>query len=95
VDHCTHNGAVRLAERIMTFWRTNGYEVRCAVAPSVYTTATGQQIDTMLYGVRSNLVNGLPSRPPGAPVDATGALYEPRRDPAGPRSCAASHRDRR
>ena len=59
----SRDAATELARRITEFWRkTTGREIRCEAVQLTYETHTG--IHTLAaWGVRSNLVNGVP--PPG------------------------------
>ena len=58
-DHSSRFGAAALAARIEQFWRDKGYPG----AACVHDRVGFEQNDTdIIWGVRSNLVNGLPPR---------------------------------
>lgn len=57
-DWCTHAGAQELARRITAYWRKKGYT---SVLTSVEYRVKGSS-DGEIYGVRSNLVDGMPPR---------------------------------
>lgn len=55
-DHYTKPGAERLAERIVSYWHSRGFRDVTATVYKIM-ASTG-----LCYGIRSNLVNGLPPR---------------------------------
>jgi hypothetical protein len=57
-DHCTDDGAARLAQRIKDFWRKKGFEVDVDMRPEGFvSTMRSARTD-----VRSDMVNGMPRR---------------------------------
>jgi hypothetical protein len=52
-NHLSHAGAVELARRLRRYWLDLGFNIRTDVE-----TLPGKH--AQFYGVRSNLVNGLP-----------------------------------
>jgi hypothetical protein len=75
-DYSTYDGAVRLARLIEQYWQAHGgYVVRCEVIPVAFRTSiNGPLISGGGYGLRSDLINGLPPRPPGQKPDYTEPL---------------------
>lgn len=59
-DHCTDDGAARLAARIKEFWRKRGYEIDVDMRPEGF-VSTMRSARTDL---RSDMVNGMPRRSP-------------------------------
>ena len=57
-DLCTQAGAHELARRIEAYWRKGGYTSVVTFVERKIKSTTGGEI----YGVRSNLVDGLPPR---------------------------------
>jgi len=56
-DSCTHEGAMRLAEKIHAYWRAkNGKIVSVRFEPGAFTTV----MRSTRTDVRSNMVNGWP-----------------------------------
>lgn len=55
-DTCTHSGATKTAAKIRNYWFERGYVVKTVVIPCGYHAAARE----VVYGVRSNLVNGWP-----------------------------------
>ncbi len=57
-DHCTDDGAARLAARIREFWRKRGYDVDIDMRPEGFvSTMRSSRTD-----LRSDMVNGMPRR---------------------------------
>lgn len=57
-DHCTDNGAARLAAKIEDYWRKKGFDVRVDLRPEGFvSTMRSARTD-----VRSDMVNGMPRR---------------------------------
>lgn len=57
-DHCTDDGAARLAARIKDFWRKKGFEIDVDMRPEGFvSTMRSARTD-----VRSDMVNGMPRR---------------------------------
>ena len=57
-DHCTEEGAERLATRIQEFWRKRGFDV-------AFETHKEGFVSTMRSArtdIRSDMVNGMPKR---------------------------------
>lgn len=57
-DHCTDDGAARLAAKIQDFWRKRGFDVAVDLRAEGF-------VATMRSGrtdVRSDMVNGMPRR---------------------------------
>lgn len=52
------NGANELARRITEYWASRGYQVHIDLKPVEFTT----ELRSSRYDVRSNLVNGWPTR---------------------------------
>jgi hypothetical protein len=59
-DTCTRTGAERLAARIALFWRQQGHEVETRVVM----VSAGKKHGAIVFGVRSNMVGGLPASMP-------------------------------
>jgi hypothetical protein len=57
-DHCTDDGATRLAAKIQEFWRKKGFDVSVEMKPEGF-VATMRSART---DVRSDMVNGMPRR---------------------------------
>lgn len=53
-EHCSKNGAERIAKRIRAFWEARGK------APKVWTEMIPGTEEFPLYQVRSNMKDGLP-----------------------------------
>lgn len=61
-DHCSDDGAARLANRIKDFWRKRGFDVDVDMKPEGFvSTMRSARTD-----VRSDMVNGMPRRNGGA-----------------------------
>lgn len=57
-DHCTNDGATRLAAKIQEFWRKKGFDVEVDLkAEGFVSTMRSARTD-----VRSDMVNGMPRR---------------------------------
>ena len=57
-NHLSRFGAENLAHSIETYWADQGYSVRCSV---VKTDAKADEGDsTLIYGVKTDMINGLP-----------------------------------
>lgn len=57
-DHCTDDGAARLAAKIREFWRKKGFEVEVDLKEEGFVpTMRSARTD-----VRSDMVNGMPRR---------------------------------
>jgi hypothetical protein len=57
-DHCTDDGAARLAAKIQDFWRKRGFEVDVDLkAEGFVATMRSARTD-----VRTDMVNGMPRR---------------------------------
>lgn len=59
-DFCTTDGARRLKQRIEEYWRERGYEVDVKLIDAGFVAA----MRSARTDVRSNMVNGLPTRRP-------------------------------
>jgi hypothetical protein len=57
-DFCTNDGARRLKQRIEEYWRERGYEVEVKLVDAGFVAA----MRSARTDVRSNMVNGLPTR---------------------------------
>lgn len=57
-DHCTDEGATRLASKIREFWMKKGFDVEVDLKPEGF-VATMRSSRT---DVRSDMVNGMPRR---------------------------------
>ena len=55
-DNLVEAGAARLAARITAYWRERGYPVRTWLTKETQVTTNRSSA----YGVRSDMVNGLP-----------------------------------
>lgn len=55
-DQCSEAGARKLAEALRNHWRAQGFDVKAVVEPVGFF----QQARTVVYAVRSDMVNGLP-----------------------------------
>lgn len=55
-DACSEAGARKLAEALRNYWRARGYEVKARVEPVGFF----QQARTVVYAVKSDMVNALP-----------------------------------
>lgn len=55
-DHCTHEGATRLKDRIESYWKERGYTVSVELCEGGFIPA----MRSARTDVRSNMVNGLP-----------------------------------
>lgn len=55
-DTCSRRGAVEIARRIETYWQERGYLVETSIE------AADALNFASVFGVRSDLVNGLPKR---------------------------------
>lgn len=58
-EHSTYGGARALAARIEKFWADRGHRV--AVDVHSYSTRETSKEPASIHGVRSNLVNGMPT----------------------------------
>ncbi len=57
-DHCTDDGATRLATKIREFWLKKGFDVEVDLRPEGFvSTMRSARTD-----VRSDMVNGMPRR---------------------------------
>lgn len=55
-NHLDREGAIRLRRRLTHYWHSRGFtDVQFSIVPTNYRRFA-------LYGIRSNLVNGLPPR---------------------------------
>lgn len=57
-DHLSERGAVRLAGRLILFWRDRGFDVEARVSK----IATKRLVFQPMYQVRTDLVNGWPQK---------------------------------
>ncbi|MEO1028778.1 MAG: phosphoglycolate phosphatase [Pseudomonadota bacterium] len=57
-NYVDKNGANELARRIQEYWSSRGYQVEIDLRPVEFTT----ELRSSRYDVRSNLVNGWPTR---------------------------------
>ncbi|NWG91493.1 MAG: hypothetical protein HXY21_03155 [Parvularculaceae bacterium] len=57
-DHCTDDGAARLAAKIRDYWRRKGFDVEVNLRPEGF-VSTMRSARTDL---RSDMVNGMPRR---------------------------------
>ena len=57
-DFCTSDGARRLKQRIEEYWRERGYDVDVKLVDASFVAA----MRSARTDVRSNMVNGLPTR---------------------------------
>ncbi len=55
-DFCTREGALRLKERIESYWRDRGYDVNIELQEAGFMPA----MRSARTDVRSNMVNGMP-----------------------------------
>ena len=55
-DACSKPGAEKLADAIRNHWRSLGFDVK----PKVVEVGFSQTAHTVVYAVRSDMVNGLP-----------------------------------
>jgi hypothetical protein len=58
-DHSSASGARELADRIVAFWKARGFAIEATVT---VVTRRGTGDAELIYGVRTNLHNGLPPR---------------------------------
>lgn len=63
-DHSTGPGAEQLARRIERFWAERGRAVQCQVVLALKQHCE-PQVSARVYGVRSDLIMGLPNTPFG------------------------------
>ena len=59
-DHISEDGAQKLARRIREYWADRGLKVTTSVAP-IWVGAAGDGKGAV-YGIRSNMVDGVPPR---------------------------------
>jgi hypothetical protein len=57
-DFCTSEGARRLKQRIEDYWRERGYDVDVKLVDASFVAA----MRSARTDVRSNMINGLPTR---------------------------------
>ena len=55
-DHCTPEGARRLAKRIEAYWKARGHDVTCELVEGAFT----QPMRSARTDIRSDMVGGLP-----------------------------------
>jgi hypothetical protein len=61
-NHLSAAGAAEMAERIEAFWRKQGYAVKCRVEQVVTRDGRGSGQESAVWGIRSDLVGGSPTR---------------------------------
>ena len=61
-DHLSAKGASEMAERIQTYWHKRGYAVKCRVEQVVTRDGRGSGHESAVWGVRSNMLGGSPTR---------------------------------
>ena len=71
-DFCTSEGARRLKQRIEEYWRERGYEVDVKLVDASFVAA----MRSARTDVRSNMINGLPTRGEDAPSSGRGKLRD-------------------
>ncbi|MBL8550244.1 MAG: hypothetical protein JNJ73_09675 [Hyphomonadaceae bacterium] len=71
-DFCTSEGARRLKQRIEEYWRERGYEVDVKLVDASFVAA----MRSARTDVRSDMINGLPTRDQDDPVPPRGKLRD-------------------
>ena len=80
-DWCTTDGALKLKEKIEAYWRDRGYDVNIDLVEAGFIAA----MRSGRTDVRSNMVNGMPTRRvhPGDEITASRVVRQ--RAPEAPR----------